>query len=217
MTIIHKPRRVLMVLDHRLRPLAEEALAGTGWQSEWAATSAEGISRIEARRFDAVLTQSELPDSTGSELLQQVLSLKRGLPVLFLATAGGEKEVAMALERGAAGYALAGPGLSCLLPPVLDQAVSIGRSRDLERRGRDLQHRSELRALATALRHELNNPLTGILGNAEMGMATPNISPLLERRFRSVARMAEQIRDVLSQLEKFPDQKSHLLEVVGEN
>ncbi len=217
MTAVPKARRVLLVLDHHSRSTAEKALAGSSWRSEWAVASAEAISLLEVRRFDAILTQNDLPDSTGPELLQQVLGLRRRLPVIFLTRPGGEKEVAAALDRGAAGYVVEGNSLPVLLSSVLDRAVSAERSRELERRGRDLQHRTELRALATALRHELNNPLTGILGNAEMGLATPSLPAALDHRFRNVARMAEQIRDVLSQLEAFPDHKPRLLEVVGEN
>lgn len=205
-------RRLLMVLDHRLRHVAEDALANGEWFAEWVSSAAEGISRLEVVAFDAVLTQAELSDSTGRELLDYVLSQKSALPVVFLAFPGGEREIALALEHGAAGYAVAGPGLPLLLPAALEHAVRTGRSRGLERRSRDLQHRSELRALCTALRHELNNPLTGILGNAEMGLATPALPPLIERRLRAIARMAEQIRDVLAGLEHVPDQPTHLLD-----
>ena len=212
MKMAHSRRRLLTVLDHRMRILVEAALAGGEWLSEWVSSTAEGISRLEGQRFDAVLTQAELSDSTGRELLQHVFSLRSGVPVVFLAPPGGEEEIARALEHGAAGYALAGPGLPTLLPAVLEHAVQVSRSRELERRGRDLQHRSDLRAVCTALRHELNNPLTGVLGNAEMALATPNLPAPLERRLRNVVRMAEQIRDVLQDLEHFPDQPSHLFD-----
>ncbi len=128
---------------------------------------------------------------------------------------GKEKEIALALEHGAAGYVLAGPGLEALLPAVLEHAFEGHQSRQLERRGRDLQHRNELRDVATALRHEINNPLTGILGNAEMGLAMPGLPEVLERRLRNVVRMAEQIRQVLQELEHFPDQRCRLLEHAG--
>lgn len=210
MKVISMPRWVLMVLDHQMRSLAEDALGTSDWQREWASTAADGLSRLGRHRFEAVLTQTELPDSTGRELLQQVHSVKGDIPVLFLGSPGDEKEVAVALERGASGYALAGPGLKSLLPAALEQAVNLGRSRELERRGRDLQHRNEMGCLCLALRHELNNPLTGILGNAEMELARSNLPLPLERRFRNIVRMAEQIRDVLRNLEQSPDKKETL-------
>ncbi len=184
------------------------------WTVEWVSTAAEGISRVEGADFDAVLTQTDLPDGTGRELLDYVLSRKNGLPVLFLAIPGGEAEISAALDHGAAGYSLAGPGLPLLLPAVVGHAVRASRSRGLERRSSDLRHRSELRDLCASLRHQLNNPLTGILGNAEMGLATPALPPLLERRLRNIARMAEQIRQVLGELEGFPDQPARLLDKV---
>ena len=210
MKAIPMPHRVLMVLDHKMRRLAEEALEASDWRREWASTAAEGLSRLGRHRFEAVLTQTELPDSTGRELLQEVHSVRSEIPVLFLGSAGSEKEVALALERGAAGYALAGPGLQFLLPAALEQAVNLGRSRELERRGRNLQHRNELGSLCLALRHELNNPLTGILGNAEMELARSNLPAPLEHRFQNIVRMAEQIRDVLRDLEQFPDKQETL-------
>ncbi len=64
-----------------------------------------------------------------------------------------------------------------------------------------------LSELCQNLRHELNNPLTGILGNAEMALACPDLPPQLERRLRNILLMAERIREVLRALES-PDPQS---------
>ena len=61
--------------------------------------------------------------------------------------------------------------------------------------------RDEMVELCQNLRHELNNPLTGILGNAEMALASPGLEPHIERRLRNILTMAEQMRDVMRGLE----------------
>ena len=211
----YRARQLLGVLDHRLRLQAEAALDQAGWCLKWVSSAAEAVSYLQKQCFDAVLIQAELSDSTGRELLQPVMRMKNGLPVVLLAEPGEEAEVAAALGYGAAGYLVAGPTLPSLLPAVLEHVVQIARERELERRSFELLHLNELRQLSTTLRHELNNPLTGILGNAEMALTMPNLSRLLEQRLRHILQMAEQMRSVLRELEQFPDQPGHLLEVTA--
>ena len=206
------PRCLLEVLNHRMHTLVEAALAGSDWRREWVPSAVQGISRLESGPLDVVLTQDELPDSTGRELLLQMLSIKSGLPIVFLAPPDAEQEIAAALAHGAAGYAVTGSALPTLLRAVLEHAVHASRTRELERLSRDLHRHSELRELCTTLRHELNNPLTGILGNAELALSSPNLAPPLAHRLGHIVRMAEQMRDVLHDLERFPDQPSHLFE-----
>jgi DNA-binding NarL/FixJ family response regulator len=207
------PRRALLALRHHLRGPVEVALAASGWHGEWVGGAAEALGRLKARSFDAVVAQSDLPDCSGRELLQQVLGLGKDLPVVFLALPGAEREIAEALGYGAAGYVLVTPDLPELLCAVLDHCALVSRSRALERRGLDEQHRAEIAALCRNIRHELNNPLTGILGHAEMGLADPSVTPVLDRRLRAIVEQAEKVRDFLRLLEHSPEQMGLLQEV----
>ncbi|MFN8638569.1 MAG: ATP-binding protein [Dehalococcoidia bacterium] len=97
--------RVLVVDDDRLlRELIRDALATEGIAVETAATGAEATRALEQHRFDLLLLDLMLPDTTGERLALDLahLGLREGLPILVISAAHGVQERAERL--GAAGY-----------------------------------------------------------------------------------------------------------------
>ena len=68
---------------------------------------------------------------------------------------------------------------------------------------RVLQRRSVLREeLGRLVRHEINNPLTGVLGNAELILAeAKELSPEARTRLETIVQLAVRMRDVVKTLE----------------
>jgi|ERR1043166_945109 signal transduction histidine kinase len=78
-----------------------------------------------------------------------------------------------------------------------------------------LDERAELRALAasyekkfdevaeliTRVRHEINNPLTGVLGQAQL-LLREDLSDRARKRAETIEEMAIRIRDIVSELRK---------------
>jgi CheY-like chemotaxis protein/transcriptional regulator with GAF, ATPase, and Fis domain len=69
-----------------------------------------------------------------------------------------------------------------------------------------------LEQLALALRHEINNPLTGILGNAQLLLLTPNLPEDLRSRLETIEALTLRIRDIVRRLETVRDQTVHYLD-----
>jgi len=80
--------QVVMVVDDErpLVELAEELLAELGYEPVGFESSARALEAFTAdpQRFDAVLTDEMLPDTTGSELALKLLALRPGLPVILV-------------------------------------------------------------------------------------------------------------------------------------
>jgi DNA-binding NtrC family response regulator len=75
-----------------------------GYVVDLAASGAEGLRAVEARDYDLMLLDLMMPDLSGMEVLQEVRSHDRDLPV-FLITAYGSTQVAVdALKAGASDY-----------------------------------------------------------------------------------------------------------------
>ena len=110
------------------------------------------------------------------------------LPTLVLVSPGEEKRAAELIERDAADFLLRAGRYLSLLPAWGRRAAS---RRDL--------YWEEVAAL---LRHEINNPLTGVLGNAELVLGEGDALPeKARRRLQTIVELTVRLRDVVRNLE----------------
>ena len=93
---IHLPRGhnecVLLVDDEpALRDLAEEILAGLGYQSASFGDSAEALAAFERDpdRFDAILTDEVMPGLTGTQMAGRIHALRPDTPIIIITGFGG--------------------------------------------------------------------------------------------------------------------------------
>jgi signal transduction histidine kinase len=58
---------------------------------------------------------------------------------------------------------------------------------------------TEIAELVSHVRHEINNPLTGVLGQAQL-LLREELSPSARRRIETIEQLAGRIRDTVAQL-----------------
>jgi DNA-binding NtrC family response regulator len=100
------PKGKILVVDDEadIRESLQALLEMEGYVVDLAASGAEGLRAVEARDYDLMLLDLMMPDLSGMEVLQEVRSHDRDLPV-FLITAYGSTQVAVdALKAGASDY-----------------------------------------------------------------------------------------------------------------
>jgi signal transduction histidine kinase len=68
----------------------------------------------------------------------------------------------------------------------------------------------EVAELITRVRHEINNPLTGVLGQAQL-LLREELSERARKRAETIEELAVRLRDVVAQLRQVqrPPKKSH--------
>ncbi|MBX3589155.1 MAG: sigma-54-dependent Fis family transcriptional regulator [Ramlibacter sp.] len=99
------PPKVLVVDDEPdLRTLYELTLLREGYRVEAAADLAEARQLLEARRFDAVITDMRLPDGLGLELLRELQAQQRPERCLVMTAYGSAENAVEALKAGAFDY-----------------------------------------------------------------------------------------------------------------
>ena len=99
------PAQVLIVDDEPdLRTLYELTLLREGYRVDAAATLAEAWEQLEARKFDAVITDMRLPDGLGLELLRRLLAQQRGERCIVMTAYGSAENAVEALKAGAFDY-----------------------------------------------------------------------------------------------------------------
>lgn len=203
------PRSVLAMTRYRHEGALQEAL-GARWRVQRVTRTEEVLWRLRSSAFAALILHV---DDSSQDTLEAVARHHPAVPVIALVEAGEEPLAAWALAHGAAGYVCVGPALSVLLDPVLDGALRAAHLRSMQSRALELEHREQLTALAQVVRHEINNPLTGILGSAEMALKSPELTADLRRRLANIVRLTEEIRSLLQQLEQIHENPARLLEL----
>ena len=79
-------RRILVVdEDSDLRRLYAEALAGVGYCVDAAADGAAGWQALKANRYNLLITEHEMPNLTGVELVKMLRAARMALPVVMAA------------------------------------------------------------------------------------------------------------------------------------
>ncbi|RYX89018.1 MAG: sigma-54-dependent Fis family transcriptional regulator [Comamonadaceae bacterium] len=110
MALINSPptataAQVLVVDDEPdLRTLYELTLLREGYRVEAAGNLAEAWEQLNARRFDAVITDMRLPDGLGLELLHGMASQQRAERCVVMTAYGSAENAVEALKAGAFDY-----------------------------------------------------------------------------------------------------------------
>jgi len=87
--------------DQSTCQLLEGSLSRRQFEVAWKTSAAEALGLIEAREFDAVVTDLNMPDIDGVEFCQRITANRSDLPVLVI-TAFGSLETAVAAIRAGA-------------------------------------------------------------------------------------------------------------------
>ena len=77
------------------------------------------------------------------------------------------------------------------------------RSAEDERRREDAASEARVREiveLAARVRHEINNPLTGIIGQAQLLLRDETLGEAARRRVQTIEQLAKRIRDTVAEL-----------------
>ena len=105
MSAPNAPPQILVVDDEPdLRTLYELTLLREGYRVDAAGSLAEAWQRLEAQRFDAVITDMRLPDGLGLELLHRVAAQQRNERCIVMTAYGSAENAVEALKAGAFDY-----------------------------------------------------------------------------------------------------------------
>jgi len=100
-----RPERLLIIEDDPgVSEVVTLLLSREGYFVEGAATVKEGLRRLAAGDFDAVVTDLKLPDATGLDLVRLVHEKDRGLPIIMMTSYSSLESAIAALRAGAVDY-----------------------------------------------------------------------------------------------------------------
>lgn len=169
--------RVLLIDDSATaRAGLEEILSDLGHIPEAVSSCTAALNRMEEVAFDAILCDLVMPEMDGIEFLKEVRSRGHETPFMLMTAYGSIASAIAALRLGAEEY---------LLKPIDRELLThriealIGRRR-LENELANKQRLEGALAMAGAAAHEFNQPLTAIMGSAELLTMTTDMKRVQE-------------------------------------
>lgn len=171
--MLHSPnpepssRRILLIDDDRCQlMLIARYLEAEGYEVETAEDGESGLEATQSLRPEVVLCDWMMPGINGVEYCRQVKSDPDLRPtyIALITALSGNDHLVEALDAGADDF-LVKP----VEPEILLARIRAGmRSREVLRQVTGTLHRSVILEMAATLGHQINNPLTGILGHLEL-------------------------------------------------
>lgn len=120
---------VLVVDDSRVdQQLAASLLEEAGYRTELAGNGREAMACLEAQAPDLILTDLQMPEMSGLELVEAVHARYPRIPVVLVTAHGSEEIAAAALRAGAASY-VPKRNLGKDLAPTLERVLGVAPAR----------------------------------------------------------------------------------------
>ena len=155
-------------------------------------------------------------DTSSSQLSSVVSLLTLRAPVIVIGAARREVELAALLNAGAATFVPGGSGCVAAALQHLEERLRQANNPSVPAfSGTANNEANATEAFGEILRHELNNPLTGILGNAELLLAEvrrKNDGRLPrggQQRLETIAELAVRLRETVRRLSEDWETRHH--------
>jgi len=204
--------------DDTIRALVSSVVVSLGYEPTIATNGADAWGLFAEHRFPLAVVDIEMPDMDGLELCRKIRDSDGGREAFILVLTGRSthEDLGEVLDAGADDY-MSKP----TTPSNLRARLVIAQ----QRMAKEAQRRAAEEALANArwlagigetsiaLQHEINNPLSALLGHAELLMLDARDGGSLNEHVRVIHDQARRIADVVKRLGKLRDPQT--VEYVG--
>ncbi|MBW1712491.1 MAG: response regulator [Deltaproteobacteria bacterium] len=181
-----------LVVDDSPESLEElcQILHDLGHRSQPVESGHQALAKLEAEEFDVILCDLVMPKMDGIDFLREVKARGYAQPVMLITAHGTTSSAVAALRLGADEY---------LLKPINEELLkhriqAVMDRRHLADEQADKKRLEGALAMAGAAAHELNQPLTAIMGSIELLSLTSDperIRTLTERLMTEAERMSQ--------------------------
>ncbi len=175
---------------------------------------AEGMA-VDVSQFDLVISDMNLPDGTGTELLNEYHRRRRDLPIVFVTGEGVMDNAIQAIRNGAEDYVVKAGDYLFAIPVIVEKNLQIAKTRQENTRLREELERTlaEVKLKNSQLEEAVQkletmastDPLTGIFNRRAFNQA-------LDRSYQQAERYSRDLASIMIDLDGFKslnDTKGH--------
>ena len=183
---------------------------GDRFRIEWVRNFDAGINAIQSGSHDVCLLDYHLGDRDGLDLLRVGMKQGNKIPIILLTGTGDYAVDNEAMQSGAADFLVKSQVDSTLLERSIRYAVS---HRRLEEQVRETSRLASIGQLAAGVAHEINNPLTSIVGYCQLLMAqklSDSLSSDIQTIYCEAQRAAKIVQNLLLFARKTDSDKRYL-------
>jgi signal transduction histidine kinase len=136
-------------------------------------------------------------------------------PVVVIGAPDQQSELAFLVEAGAADFVERAGGCLPIAMEMVERRLRHAQTVSDERRRHSTKNNSSGEAFGEVLRHEMNNPLTGILGNAELLLTEVRrrndgrLPQGGQQRLETIAALAVRLRETVRRLSQECEAREH--------
>jgi len=164
-------------------------------------------------RFDPQVILLEDTLLQGESALQPLRQLTAVAPVILVSSGECPSEIARLVAEGNLDYVARSDESHLLAASLVERRLS--RSAQDDSAGK-LQPPYSIVDIREIFRHEINNPLTGILGNAELVLAHRDRLPVADtQRLQTVVELAVRLRETVRRVSDAWEAQPHPLKAPG--
>ncbi len=191
-----KNEKILLVEDEEylLKSLEVFLRNETKYEIFSASNGKEAIEIINSTEIDLILTDLKMPEIGGIELMEYGKNKSADIPVIAMTAFASLNSAIEALRLGVYDY-LIKPYEFDMVLIVINRAIERIR---LTKKASEVEKLNVIAEAAVTLNHEINNPLTGIMGNLELMLDNfPDDKEDVKKAMKVVLENSQKIADVV--------------------
>ena len=200
-----KSKKILIVEDdNKFARVLSKQLEKNNYEVSHCGKLSDFLEAVEKGKFDLVLLDLGLPDSSGLKTYEEVFKMVAGVPIVVLTGLDDEAIAVGAVKKGAQDYLVKGEVDNRTLLRSLDYAIERSRLLFRLKKLQELVLQSErikvLIETAGAAAHEINQPLTSVFGMVELLKNDLPKNDPGQQKLDFIFDAASQIRDIIKKM-----------------
>jgi len=209
--------RILVIDDEAgIRDLLSQELKLSGHEVVSAANGTQALEQVRAGPFQLALCDINMPDMSGLEVLEAIHQLQPEMEVLMMTGYGTVETAVSAMKKGAYDFIQKPFDLGELLA-LVDKCLEKSGLRTLIQELREAKKKLEetqaqliqseklasIGQLAAGVAHELNNPMSGIMGFTQLLLEGKTLSEQQRSDLETIYTQSQRCRTIIQNLLQF--------------